>query len=111
MPFVLLIYIALITGTAEVAKGLVPLIQRFASARIGPIGSDTIAFKDPDGIPEYCVHIALDRSSFEHSTGRRSFYRLCQRCLGEPQLLFLGCASVVASRLLDSRKQCCRESN
>jgi len=51
VPFILLIYIALITGTAEVAKGLVPLIQRFASARIGPIDSDTIGFKDPDGIP------------------------------------------------------------
>ena len=39
VPFVLLIYIALIIGTAEAAKGLVPLI-RFATARIAlPFGA------------------------------------------------------------------------
>ena len=64
VPFLLLIYIALITGTAEVAKGLVPLIRRFASARIGPIGSDTIAFKDADGIPKSEMSTSL-------STGAR----------------------------------------
>jgi len=50
VPFLLLIYITVITGTAEVANGLVPLTRRFASRL--HTGSDTIAFKYVESIPE-----------------------------------------------------------
>ena len=50
VPFLLLIYITLITATAEFTNGLVPLTRRFAGRL--HTGSDTIAFKDVDSIPK-----------------------------------------------------------